>query len=92
MGWVDTARSVGATGAQGQPAGRMLLQGAEAAQVHRALAAAGHERHRPLYDVSAEQARLADEFLQACPLYHLKTVLPQTRTSTVMLLSAAPLG
>ncbi len=92
MGWVDTARIVGATGAQGQPAGRMLLQGAEAAQVHRALAAAGHERHRPLYDVSAEQARLADEFLQARPVHAPEPVPPQTRAGAVMLLSAASLG
>lgn len=35
--------------------------------LHRDLAAAGHERHRPLVDVSADQAALADAFLQARP-------------------------
>lgn len=34
------------------------------APVHRQLAALGRERHRPLHDVSAEQAALADNFLQ----------------------------
>jgi hypothetical protein len=67
------------------PAVRMLLQGDEVAQVHRALAAAGHERHRPLYDVSAEQARLADEFLQARPVHRFTPVPPETRNSTVMM-------
>lgn len=34
------------------------------APLHRDLAVAGHERHRPLCDVSEEQAWLADAFLQ----------------------------
>ncbi|KAK9834290.1 hypothetical protein WJX81_004017 [Elliptochloris bilobata] len=64
------------------------------APVHRDLAALGRERHRPLYNVSAEQAALADTFLQVvqehnsrlCADLHLHTITDVQTSERVSLL------